>query len=56
MKEKLIRKVYHFRGMLEGIALFYVAALTLAYVQKRNHKNKPLSELVKERRESKEIH
>lgn len=49
MKEKLIQKVYHFQGMLDGIALFYVAALTLAYVQKRNHKNNPLSEQLKER-------
>ena len=56
MKEKLIRKAYHFQGMLNGIALFYVAALTLVYVQKRNRKNKPLSEQVKERRECKEIH
>lgn len=52
MKEKLIRKVYHFQGILDGMALFYVAALTLAGIQKRNHKNKPLHEQVKERKES----
>ena len=52
MKEKLIRKVYRFQGILDGMALFYVTALTLAHVQKRNHKNKPWKEQVKECKES----
>lgn len=49
MKEKLIRKVYHFQGILDGIAILWIVSITVFEWSRQS--KKPLHEQVKERKE-----